>query len=396
MDSIVAAKIQQAVGLLRELDLPVWIVQFGRETYDHPAPVQGLAVGTTVTWPAAFIVSTAGRSIAIVGTGDVTNVQDVGVYEEVIGYVKDVGPDLRRILSELDPAHIGVSYSLDDDQADNITHGMYLMLQDILHDTPYAERLVSANRVLVALRGRKLPVEVARIQAAIDVTLQTFAVIESLLAPGITEREVADAVHRWLADTGVTTAWDFRYDPVVNFGPASKFGHAGPADIALAPGMLVHVDLGIKREGYCSDLQRMWYLLRNGEEQAPDDVLRPFATVVQSMQAGLVVLRPGVPGWQVDEAARKVILQAGYAEPEFALGHQLGQSTHDGGGLLGPLWPRYGNRPEIPVEEGNVFTLEYALPSPAGSIGLEEDVLITRDGAQYLSPPQTELVCLRR
>jgi Xaa-Pro aminopeptidase len=43
------------------------------------------------------------------------------------------------------------------------------------------------------------------------------------------------------------------------------------------------------------------------------------------------------------------------------------------------------------VEEGNVFTLEYALPSPAGTIGLEEDVVVTENGAEYLGTPQTEL-----
>jgi Xaa-Pro aminopeptidase len=114
------------------------------------------------------------------------------------------------------------------------------------------------------------------------------------------------------------------------------------------------------------------------------------------MQAGFNALRPGVSGWEVDAAARSVITQAGYAEPEFALGHRLGQTAHDGGCLLGPRWGRYGTRPEMKVDAGNVFTLEYALPSPAGPIGLEEDVLVTSTGAEYLSRPQTELVCLRR
>lgn len=394
MDTIVAAKVQQATQLLRELDLPAWIVQFARETYDHPGPVQTLAVGTTVTWPAAFIVTASGRTVAIVGTGDLQNVRDVGVYQEVIGYVKDVGPDLRRVLEEIDPDRIGVSYSVDDDQADNLTHGMYLILQDCLLGTPYADRLVSADRVLTAMRARKLPIEVERIQAAIEDTLEIFSGIERMLKPGIRERDVADWVHQAVEQTGMITAWDFRYDPVVNFGPDSKFGHAGPGDIALAPGMLVHVDFGVKKDGYCSDLQRMWYILREGETEPPDEILRPFDTVVRSMQAGFETLCPGVAGWEVDAAARTVIVEAGYPEPEFALGHQLGQTTHDGGGLLGPRWPRYGNRPNMQVEEGNVFTLEYALPSPAGIIGLEEDVLVTADGARYLSPRQTELRCL--
>jgi len=155
--------------------------------------------------------------------------------------------------------------------------------------------------------------------------------------------------------------------------------------------MLVHVDLGVRVDGYCSDLQRMWYVARDGEATAPDDVMAPFATLLQAMDAGLEALRPGVFGWQVDAAARAVITGAGYDEPHFALGHQLGQSTHDAGALLGPRWARYGPRPNLPIEQGSVFTVEYSLPTPAGQIGLEEDVLVTVDGAQHLSNPQTEL-----
>jgi Xaa-Pro aminopeptidase len=395
-DELVVAKVKQAIDLLVEFDLPVWIVQFARETYEHPEPVQRLAVGTSVTWPAAFIVSAAGDSIAIIGTGDAENVRRVGAYEEVIGYVKDVAQPLRDVLDRLAPARIGLSYSIDDDSADNLAHGMYLMLQACLRGTAHAERLVSADHVLVALRARKLPQEINRIRGAIDTTLNILDEVEAIIAPGMTEIEIANAVRGLIWQARATEAWEPELDPIVNLGPGAKFGHVAPGHTVLEPGMLIHVDLGIKREGYCSDLQRVWYLLREDEDAAPPDVLKPFDTVLRSMQAGFNALRPGVSGWEVDAAARTVISQAGYDEPEFALGHQLGQTAHDGGCLLGPRWPRYGSRPEMKVEAGNVFTLEYALPSPAGPIGQEEDVLVTPTGAEYLSRPQTELVCLRR
>src|SRR6266536_6253808 len=99
----------------------MWIVQFARETFDHPQPVQSLAVGTTITWPAAFIVETGGRKTAMVGTGDVANVRDVGAFDDVVGYVKDIGPALLGLLESRDPRKIGLSYSVDDDAADNIS-----------------------------------------------------------------------------------------------------------------------------------------------------------------------------------------------------------------------------------------------------------------------------------
>lgn len=391
MDDIIRMKVAQASRLLGDLGIPLWIAQFARETYEHPDPVQRLVVGTSVTWPAAFIIRSNESTTAIVGMGDVANVEATAAYDEVIGYVQDIGPILREVLVRADPERVGLSYSADDDQADALTVGMHHVLLRCLEGTPYAERLVSADGVLSALRARKSPGEVERIADAAGDTVQLFEMIEGMLPAQPTEREVADAVHRRIAEMGFTTAWDADYDPVVAFGPEAPFGHAKPGHRRLQPGMLVHVDLGIKRDGYCSDLQRTWYVLSEEESRAPDDVLAAFHAIVRALQAGFEALRSGVRGWEVDAPARAVLTEAGHEEPEFALGHQLGQSTHDGGALLGPRWPRYGNRPELTVEVDNVFTLEFALRTSAGAIGLEEDVVVTSSGARYLEQPQTEL-----
>lgn len=394
MNEIVTAKVRQAADLLREFDVPLWIVQFARESDDNRQPVADLAVGASVTWPAVFVVTASGESTAIVGTGDVDNVKAVGAYDRVIGYVKDVGPPLLDLLAGASPDRIAVSYSEVDEGADNITHGMFLVLQRLLAGTEWQTRLVSAERILIPLRARKLPVEVSRIKDAVGVTLGLFQEIERMLRVGLTEKELHFDVRRSIERDGLSTAWDERYDPVVNFGPDSAFGHAPPGAIRLEPGMLVHVDLGIKQQGYCSDLQRSWYLLRSGETRPPSEVQRAFDAVRESLHVGFKALRPGVPGYEVDSAARQILLDAGYEEPQFSLGHQFGQSAHDAGALLGPRWPRYGRRPEMLVEEGNVFSLEFALKTSAGTVGLEEDVFVTSAGAEYLAPPQTELTCL--
>jgi len=78
-----------------------------------------------------------------------------------------------------------------------------------------------------------------------------------------------------------------------------------------------------------------------------------------------------------------------------ALGHQVGRNAHDGGTLLGPRWKRYGSLPDGQVEEGNVFTLEPNLMTEHfGRISLEEDVVITATGCEFLSTPQQELICV--
>ena len=91
--------------------------------------------------------------------------------------------------------------------------------------------------------------------------------------------------------------------------------------------------------------------------------------------------------------ARNIVLEADYPQFKHATGHQLGRAVHDGGTLIGPAWPRYGNTPYQPLEVGQVYTVEPHVFVPGyGVMGLEEDVLVTENEAIYLSEPQKALI----
>jgi Xaa-Pro dipeptidase len=388
-------KLDQAVGVLEEQDVDLWLTLV-RETSLTPDPCLDLIGGLYCAWQGAFLVSRTGERIAIVGRFDAPAVKALGAYDTVIGYDESIKPDLRAAFERLDPGSVALNYSESDPAADGLTHGLWLTLQDTLEGTPYADRLASSERVVNALRGRKSAVEVERVRAAVAETEEIFDAVTTSIAPGLSELEIAELMHAEVERRGLGYSWERDHCPAVNAGPEKEVGHAGPSELRAKRGELVHVDFGVSKNEYCSDLQRVWYLLDEGETEAPPEVRAAWGALWAALDAGAAVLKPGAIGWEVDAAARRTLTDAGYPEPMYALGHQLGRTAHDGGSLLAPRWDRYGNAPLGAVEAGNVFTLEYGTAVPGrGYIGLEEDVLVTEDGVEWLSTPQRDLWLVR-
>ena len=388
--TLVPEKLDQAVQILVEQDVDIWLT-FVRETLLTSDPCLDLVAGTYCAWQGAFLVSRTGERIAIVGRFDAPSVERLGTYE-VVAYDESLRSALRDAVQRLAPRSIALNYSESDPAADGLTHGLWLVLRETLAGTEYADRLISSEGIVNALRGRKSAEEVHRIRGAVAETEAIFESVTAALRPDLSEVEIARLMHSEVAARGLGYAWERDHCPAVNAGPDKEVGHSAPSDLRTRRGELLHADFGVSRDGYCSDLQRVWYLLDVGETEPPDDVQRAWDALWAALDAGAAALRPGVVGWEVDRAARESLTAAGFPEPKYALGHQLGRTAHDGGTLLGPRWDRYGSAPLGRVEEGNVFTLEFGAAVPGrGYIGLEEDVVVTAGGVDWLSTPQRDL-----
>ncbi len=392
-DRIERRKGDQACDILRELDIDCWLI-WVRETMQMRDPSLDLVLGSDVIAQTAFLFTREGERIAIAQEHDAAGFPD-GLFDRTIPYTTGIAESLRHELSRLDPETIALDYSVDNDAADGLTVGMLELLRKTLDGTDYPKRFASAAPIVERLRGRKLPQEVDGIRGAIAVAESLFDALRGFVRVGQTELEIAEYVRRRMRDLGVGPAWDASYCPAVDAGPNKEFGHAGPTGLRTRAGHLLHFDFGVKVNGYCSDLQRMFYFGRASD--IPDPVQRAFATVREAITAAAAYLRPGRVGHEVDAVARDVVRGRGYVEYNHGLGHTIGRFAHDGGMRLAPLWPVFGDRPKGIVEAGNVFTLELGVrTSDHGQVNLEEDVLVTADGCAFLSHPQEELFCIGR
>ncbi len=370
----------QARALLAENGIACWLT-FTREGSDVMLPfVTGMPY---IAGTSALMIFADGPSVAVVADYDRSQVE--GIFDEIHAYSGDWRVPFHATLTERDPASIALNYSEQDFGIDGLTHGLYLQLIRELTPVGLADRLVSSAPVAERIRARKTPGEVERIRRACQITQQIFDDVTGVLKVGMTELDVQQFINERMETYGVGPAWEAAFCPSVVAGDREA-GHTPPTMKPIQPGDTVRIDFGVIVEGYCSDMQRTWYLSRPGETEIDPDAIHRFRAVTDSVAMAKSLIRPGVIGWDVDHPSRQIVEDRGYGFTH-ALGHQVGRLVHDGGLVLGPNNARYGDRSGGEIEEGMVFTLEPCIQGAQ----IEEDVVVTADGCEWIVPPQTEL-----
>lgn len=392
--SLIQEKINQAVAILNEFEIDCWLT-FTRESGINGDPALAFLIEDDVTWHSAFMVCRDGTTHAIVGKYDQPTIEALNVYDEVVGYVQSVKPHLQAFLQSKKIEQIAVNYSKGSEICDGLTMGMYLTLQDVLSEIGMAERLVSAEKVVSAVRERKSNDEIYRIQKAADITLEIWDEVAKFMKAGMTERQVADFVHQQIEQRGLEVAWDAAYCPTVISGLGIAEAHAAPTDKIIQKGEIVTMDFGVKYQDYVSDTQRTFYILKENETAAPVEVQHAFDTVVHAVNASKEAMKPKMLGHEIDKIARDIVVNAGFEEFPHGLGHQFGRFVHDGTALLGPLWEKYAEKPLQQLEENMVFTIEPRVKVPnRGIVSIEEMVVISKNGCEWITRPQTDLILI--
>jgi len=234
-----------------------------------------------------------------------------------------------------------------------------------------------APQVVERMRELKAPEEVALLSDAARVAERALELTLGEGVVGMTERRIAGLLEYHLKQEGSER---LPFDTIVASGSRSSLPHAEPTTRQVAAGDLLLIDFGASVGGYGCDITRTRVMGASTERQR-----ELHEAVLEAQSAAIGRIAAGVAARDVDRAAREALEARGLAE-------QFGHSTGHGIGLEVHEAPRLATRSEDTLEAGHVVTVEPGVYlSGYGGVRIEDDVLVTRDGAQRLTNLPREL-----
>jgi len=240
--------------------------------------------------------------------------------------------------------------------------------------------LVPAQSILSELRQSKNEEEIESMIAAQRISEKALEETLHIIKPGMTEREVAaELVYRMLKNGSEGNS----FDPIVVTGKKTSMPHGVPGDEVISEGDFITMDFGSLKNGYCSDMTRTVAV-----GSATDEMKNVYNIVLVAQMAGIAAAKAGVPGKDIDGAARKIITDAGFGKYfGHGFGHSLGLDIHEA--------PGASVKGETPMPEGAVVSAEPGIYIP-GKFGVRiEDVMIIRKNcAEVITKAPKHLIIL--
>jgi Xaa-Pro aminopeptidase len=170
------------------------------------------------------------------------------------------------------------------------------------------------------------------------------------------------------------------FPTIVAAGPHGALPHAVPTDRAINKGETIIIDMGLKLDGYCSDMTRTVVLGK------PDQrTVKIIRLVRKAQRAALNIIKAGILVRDADRAARKVISGAGYGKNfGHGLGHGVGLAVHES--------PSLNRMRRNKLQAGMVVTVEPGIYLPGwGGVRLENMVVVEDNGCAILNQDKTFL-----
>jgi Xaa-Pro dipeptidase len=247
---------------------------------------------------------------------------------------------------------------------------MYYGFFDRMRQAATALDFVSGSPVIDLCRAQKSPHELELMRLACDATFDVYKVLFASLREGMTQREVGRMLELGFAKMNLEG------DGLVLFGPSAALPHGTHEEQTLREGMGILIDGGTTVEGYHSDITRTGVIGKPTEK-----LQRAFEIVRGAQDAALAAAVAGHECGSVDDAARKVITDAGFG-PSYKffthrLGHGIGLDEHE--------YPYLVRGSKIILQPHMTFSNEPGIYVP-GEYGLrlEDDMAISETGPAQL------------
>jgi len=243
--------------------------------------------------------------------------------------------------------------------------------------------VVSAIPVIAGCRSIKSPAELALMQLANDITLSVYKACYESAGPGTTNRQFSAMVAQAYGRCGV------QGNASCQVGNYSALPHGSLQPQVIKEGQMVLIDDGCTVEGYQSDISRSFVY------GAPTDYQKKVFDIVHRAQAAAIAgAHPGIPCHAIDDAARKVITDAGFGPDYKTFTHRLGHGI----GMDGHEWPYLVRGNNQPLEAGMCFSDEPGIYLPgqpedpkAFGVRLEDDWHLTESGGVFFTQPSPSL-----
>jgi len=231
----------------------------------------------------------------------------------------------------------------------------------------------SADPITIACRAHKSAHELELMRLACEATFDVFRATFASLKEGMSQEDIGHLVEAGFA------RMKLRGGALVLLGESAALPHGTIKPRNLKEGDAVLIDGGCTVEGYESDVTRTSAFGKPAEK-----MLRAFEIVRKAQDAALDAARAGRLSGTVDDAARAVIVNAGYGPDYKFFTHRLGHGI----GLDGHEHPYLVRASTTVLEPGMTFSNEPGIYIP-GEFGLrcEDDMVIAAEGpAQLLTP----------
>jgi Xaa-Pro aminopeptidase len=227
------------------------------------------------------------------------------------------------------------------------------------------------------LRMVKSPAEIKKIRNAVEIAGRAFERVHEFAKIG----ESAATVFRRFQMTCLEEGADFVMYLAGGIGENGYGDVISPADeTKLLPGDVLMLDTGLTHDGYFCDYDRNFVL--GTPMQIVSDA---HQKLIEATQAGFEATKPGAKACDLYHAMDRVLTGGTGKNDNGRLGHGLGINLTE--------WPSLIPTDETVLEAGMVLTLEPGIETENGNMLVhEENIVVTENGAEFLSNPTQNLV----